>query len=1153
MKKIHYGKRLVALVLALFMVFTMMPSNAVWAKSNKIRMSKSKLSMQVGQKKTLKLKKVSKKQTKKIKWKSSKKKVASVSKKGVVTAKSKGKATITAKYKGKKYTCKITVKAKNINGCTVSPIANQTYTGRAITPAVTVKNGSIVLKAGKDYTVTYSGNVNAGTAQITIKGMKNYSGQKVVTFRIVRPANANNTANANNNNSGQNDKKDTEKNDPVEPQMKEVQSVSELKQALAGDVDPSEIRLTTNEKDITIDQDVVARNTTLYVNAPNATVTNHGMFSRVVVEQIAENTWVEDEKAEADATSEVLMQAQKGHVVIMPKAKASLVFGGNAKDVKLTNNGSVVSVRVDTKLQLAIEGETKYQIPLMAGAGALDSLIKTEIPLNVNVVAKLELMVLPGAENGTIVTASDNDAIPQITGLGVIEVRIGDELRNVMADESDDEKIAACKGSLTGKVVELSGTKTSTAKAYLLPYPKDFSEENLDQYKGKWETAVTEGDYAFNEIPYGNYLLMIKDTGYETACQMVTLAEESMSAKDILILTPEEAKKKGSITGIVQDSAEEDAAGNLIPVEGATINVRKGSHNMTGEIVATTDSDSDGRFTISDLPYGIYCVQVFESGFMTGTYDVTLTKETQEIQVSLTGTIKLVTGKEVQFILHWDKEGESENVCADLDSHLVGPTADGKSKFHIYYSDQEYIEDDVIQSDLDHDDTEYEGPETTTIRVPSAGIYHFYVNDYCHADSEYEGETLTNMTNSHPWVEVKQGDSTRVFNIPTGSEGTLWEVCTFDSVTGRLETVGTVEYPLVSEQYFGLKSNVEIINSLIKTAEEIGLADNEEFKELKAKINTAKGLELHRQVSKLRDLIRTEREAVMVQEVTSATADRINVTHPGDYDIEGNGEITVYTFDGKLPEDLQIEVKEGSKWEMKASDDPDYEKMIVVSCDSRFTKYYIRIEMAEVIELLKKTFEDGNIIGSTDVCSAYDSDDEEEVFLGKYVEIVGRNEKLTAPRFVFSREEITASYTAGEYQAYGSSYDGKLIVKVGTYSKTYPVRYIQNEEIEITYDQFRVKEFKDKEKVLPWEDYDTYTEGEDEDSETYRYWYVYGTEETLSPDVEVVFDTEDFLKPDSVSKIQPSDNPEIGNYMFTYTVGGKTIKDYIKYSVEDEE
>lgn len=50
----------------------------------------------------------------KVKWSTSDKKIATVSKKGKVTAKKGGTATITAKVNGKKYTCKVTVKEKNV-------------------------------------------------------------------------------------------------------------------------------------------------------------------------------------------------------------------------------------------------------------------------------------------------------------------------------------------------------------------------------------------------------------------------------------------------------------------------------------------------------------------------------------------------------------------------------------------------------------------------------------------------------------------------------------------------------------------------------------------------------------------------------------------------------------------------------------------------------------------------------------------------------------------------------------------------------------------------------------------------------------------------------------------------------------------------------
>ena len=67
-----------------------------------------------------------------------------------------------------------------------SAIANQTYTGSAITPATTgrLTDVSTTLVEGTHYTVAYSNNVNAGTATITYTGKGDYSGQISENFTI---------------------------------------------------------------------------------------------------------------------------------------------------------------------------------------------------------------------------------------------------------------------------------------------------------------------------------------------------------------------------------------------------------------------------------------------------------------------------------------------------------------------------------------------------------------------------------------------------------------------------------------------------------------------------------------------------------------------------------------------------------------------------------------------------------------------------------------------------------------------------------------------------------------------------------------------------------------------------------------------------------
>lgn len=80
------------------------------------------------------------------------------------------------------------ITAKNIGACSVDAVNGQVYTGKAVTPAVTVRDGSKILTAGTDYKTAYSNNVNVTTsasmAVITITGTGNYTGSCSARFAI---------------------------------------------------------------------------------------------------------------------------------------------------------------------------------------------------------------------------------------------------------------------------------------------------------------------------------------------------------------------------------------------------------------------------------------------------------------------------------------------------------------------------------------------------------------------------------------------------------------------------------------------------------------------------------------------------------------------------------------------------------------------------------------------------------------------------------------------------------------------------------------------------------------------------------------------------------------------------------------------------------
>ena len=104
-------------------------------------------------------------------------------------SKNAGKATVTITGKGN-YTGTTkktyTIAVRKISTTKLSGVsASYKYTGKALTPAVTVKYGTKKLVKGTDYTVSYKSNKAIGTATITIKGKGNYTGTITKTFKIV--------------------------------------------------------------------------------------------------------------------------------------------------------------------------------------------------------------------------------------------------------------------------------------------------------------------------------------------------------------------------------------------------------------------------------------------------------------------------------------------------------------------------------------------------------------------------------------------------------------------------------------------------------------------------------------------------------------------------------------------------------------------------------------------------------------------------------------------------------------------------------------------------------------------------------------------------------------------------------------------------------
>ena len=93
----------------------------------------------------------------------------------ILKGKGSYKGTIKKKFK---------IKKASVADAVVTGISDRQYTGQPITQDLKVKVGKKTLRKGDDYSVSYSNNVNVGTATLTIKGKGNYKGKNTKSFRI---------------------------------------------------------------------------------------------------------------------------------------------------------------------------------------------------------------------------------------------------------------------------------------------------------------------------------------------------------------------------------------------------------------------------------------------------------------------------------------------------------------------------------------------------------------------------------------------------------------------------------------------------------------------------------------------------------------------------------------------------------------------------------------------------------------------------------------------------------------------------------------------------------------------------------------------------------------------------------------------------------
>ena len=99
-----------------------------------------------------------------------------------------GTATVTitgiGNYTGTESTA-FTINPRSISDTVISNIIDYDYTGSEITQTPIVKDGTRILAAGSDYTLSYNSNRNAGKAAVIVMGIGNFTGTVSLDFQIL--------------------------------------------------------------------------------------------------------------------------------------------------------------------------------------------------------------------------------------------------------------------------------------------------------------------------------------------------------------------------------------------------------------------------------------------------------------------------------------------------------------------------------------------------------------------------------------------------------------------------------------------------------------------------------------------------------------------------------------------------------------------------------------------------------------------------------------------------------------------------------------------------------------------------------------------------------------------------------------------------------
>ena len=301
--------------------------------------------------------------------------------------------------------------------------------------------------------------------------------------------------------------------------------------------------------------------------------------------------------------------------------------------------------------------------------------------------------------------------------------------------------------------------------------------------EGNTVVVVTDenGQYTVPDLASGVYTVTATADGYMELRMNNYVIGTSGTAQTLP--TFEMLSTDGSGTGTVEGYATDATTGAVIA--GVTVKIRADWNNSDGDVISSFTTAADGRYSAT-LPRGYYTVEFAREGY-SSVYVNIATSSCFDGRCGgvMSPVMSEVTSNQYRIVLTWGA------TPSDLDSHLVGPAAEG-GYFHVYFANKVYMEGDTVVASLDVDDTSSYGPETVTVVdiSPEDDVYYYSVYDYSNGYRSGAAES-TYLAGSNANVKVYVGSQlVKEYNVPANAPGTVWQV--FKIVNGSIVTINEV-------------------------------------------------------------------------------------------------------------------------------------------------------------------------------------------------------------------------------------------------------------------------------------------------------------------------------------------------------------------------